>query len=114
MINRNVDVNDMSSFDWFNDSKDTANWLRSVGRLRDAENIERMHVLMVAKQRNQTEVTSEAERLDAEYAAKMVQIASEGPEEGHMAADDLLCELLVKLGCQNTVEVFKQMKKWYS
>lgn len=36
MINRNVDLNDLSKFDFFNDTKDTAGWLEKVGRHDDA------------------------------------------------------------------------------
>lgn len=36
MINRNVDLNDLSKFDFFNDARDTAGWLRSIGRSDDA------------------------------------------------------------------------------
>lgn len=37
MINRNVNVHDLSKFDFFNDASDTAAWLHRVNRGGDAE-----------------------------------------------------------------------------
>jgi len=37
-----------------------------------------------------------------------------GGEQAHAEADDLLCELLVDLGCNQVVEIFKKLNKWYS
>ena len=37
MINRNVNVHDLSKFDFFNDAIDTAAWLQRVNRGGDAE-----------------------------------------------------------------------------
>lgn len=39
MINRNVDIDDLSNFDMFNDAKDTAGWLRRINRPEDAEKL---------------------------------------------------------------------------
>lgn len=40
MIVRSVNVNDLSRFDFFNDAKDTANWLRLMGRIDEAKKLE--------------------------------------------------------------------------
>lgn len=34
--------------------------------------------------------------------------------EGHIAADGLLCDVLVGEGYVETVDVFKSMRKWYA
>jgi len=34
--------------------------------------------------------------------------------EGHIAADELLCDVLVGEGYVETVDVFKSMRKWYA
>lgn len=36
------------------------------------------------------------------------------PEDKHIEADDLMCELLTKLGYGNGVEEFEKMERWYS
>ncbi len=41
MIVRNVNVNDLSHFDFFNDSADTISWLRMMERLEEAETLRR-------------------------------------------------------------------------
>jgi len=40
MIQRSVDVSDLSRFDFFNDAKDTIHYLRMVGREYDADRLE--------------------------------------------------------------------------
>lgn len=40
MIVRDVDVQNLTSFDFFNDAKDTASWLRAAGRATDAVKLE--------------------------------------------------------------------------
>lgn len=35
-------------------------------------------------------------------------------ESGHVAADELLCDVLVGEGYAETVDVFKSMRKWYA
>jgi hypothetical protein len=39
MIVRDVNVDDLSKFDFFNDAKDTIAYLRSVGRIQDADKL---------------------------------------------------------------------------
>lgn len=36
------------------------------------------------------------------------------PEDKHIEADDLMCELLTKLGYGDGVKEFKKMERWYS
>lgn len=33
---------------------------------------------------------------------------------GHRRADELLCELLLSAGCNEIVELYKKLDKWYS
>lgn len=53
---------------------------------------------------------------DDEYAARrMKEIAAmRDPENGHIEADSLLCELLLGLGFKETVAVYKSVEKWYA
>lgn len=36
------------------------------------------------------------------------------PEDEHIKADDLMCELLTKLGYGDGVKEFEKMERWYS
>ena len=50
-----------------------------------------------------------------EFKRKMQEIDDEyGTEDGHIKADDLMCEVLEWLGYDEGVEIFRQMYKWYS
>jgi hypothetical protein len=40
--------------------------------------------------------------------------ATHGTEEGHILADDTLCQLLTSLGYGRVAEKFETLKKWYS
>jgi hypothetical protein len=52
---------------------------------------------------------------DQEAAAKMREIAQDGDvEAAHGLADDLLCEVLARLGYVETVKAFMEMRKWYA
>jgi hypothetical protein len=52
---------------------------------------------------------------DQEAAAKLREIGQgDDPESEHGLADDLLCELLARLGYPETVNAFMEMKKWYA
>jgi hypothetical protein len=35
-------------------------------------------------------------------------------EEGHIAADDALCQLLEELGFSDVVEVYRDIPKWFA
>lgn len=48
------------------------------------------------------------------YAKEIEDCERFGAEEGHIYADDLLCELLRRLGFEEVVEKFENLKKWYS
>jgi len=52
---------------------------------------------------------------DTVFANKIKEeTADQGSEDGHQIADELLCELLLALGCNQTVEAWKAVKKWYA
>lgn len=36
------------------------------------------------------------------------------PEEAHVKADNLLCELLMELGYESIVLSYKEVRKWYA
>lgn len=57
----------------------------------------------------------EKEKLLKESIHKMVKICDEDDtEEGHIHADDLLCDVLEKLGFSELVTVYHQVDKWYA
>ena len=39
---------------------------------------------------------------------------SDDVEMAHIRADEILCELLNALGCEDVVDVFEDIDKWYS
>ena len=50
-----------------------------------------------------------------EFKNKMQAIADKrDAEEGHIEADDLMCELLRDLGYDEGVEIFEIMNRWYA
>lgn len=52
-----------------------------------------------------------------EFAIKMWRIKirqNSSPEDKHIDADELMCELLESLGYREGVRFFKEMEKWYS
>jgi len=52
--------------------------------------------------------------LDAEFAARLKQEAMTGDsEEDHQKADDLIIEMLLRLGCTETKKAFEAVDKWY-
>lgn len=59
---------------------------------------------------------------DAEFAKEMRQVGKEhttyrgtpDTEVIHSVADDLLCELLTRLGYTETVQAFHDLDKWYA
>ena len=54
------------------------------------------------------------EQLLKEYTEKMANVPSGDTEEDHMNADDLLCELLEKLGYSEVIERYRLIRKWYA
>ena len=53
---------------------------------------------------------------DKEFAKKMKEIAEAGhdTDDTHMLADDLLVEVLEKLGFHETVKAYNAIHKWYA
>lgn len=60
------------------------------------------------------------EKIDALYASKIQEEAAKDmppallTEVAHIAADELMMELLRLLGCSKTVEAFEELEKWYA
>lgn len=55
------------------------------------------------------------EELLDEYKEKMTQAIDNCDEEGgHVACDEILCELLCELGFDEIVEIYETQDKWYS
>ena len=52
--------------------------------------------------------------LIAKWVTDMACCSERGTEEGHIYADDLLCDILTTLGLSNVVEEFSKLDKWYS
>lgn len=42
------------------------------------------------------------------------EVDNEDAESAHESADNILCELLIKLGHESIVEIYQQVEKWYS
>ena len=51
---------------------------------------------------------------DEEAAEKMRELADYDCESRHIAADELLTELLVELGYVKTVAEYEKIHKWYA
>lgn len=52
-----------------------------------------------------------------EFSEKMWRIKirqGSAPDDKHIDADELMCELLESLGYREGVRYFKEMEKWYS
>lgn len=59
--------------------------------------------------------TKQNEKLLNESIHKMIEISSDDDEESaHVNADNLLCEVLRKLGFGELVNVYERVHKWYS
>jgi hypothetical protein len=43
-----------------------------------------------------------------------VEVNSGDIEDGHGNADDILCELLEKIGYKEVVEIYHKVPKWYA
>lgn len=53
--------------------------------------------------------------LDSEFSKLIEKRCSHSDiEVAHNTADDILCDLLTRLGLTNTVEAFKAVQKWYA
>ena len=52
---------------------------------------------------------------DQAFAERLKSEAMTGSnEEDHGAADDILCELLLSIGCSESVAAFQSVGKWYA
>ena len=50
-----------------------------------------------------------------EYICKMkMAIDNDNKECGHVACDEVLCDLLREIGFHNVVDVYEEQEKWYS
>lgn len=45
---------------------------------------------------------------------KRMQEVSSDPEQGHIEADEILCEIAAKHGYYEVVSIFESLKKWYA
>lgn len=50
----------------------------------------------------------------APFIKKLVELQTLDPETAHIRADDVLCDLLTRLGYQEVVEEYRKISKWYS
>lgn len=48
------------------------------------------------------------------YAKLKALEFNDDPEMAHIKADDILCELLLSLGCKRVVDEFGKLTKWYA
>ncbi|MFZ2809438.1 MAG: hypothetical protein WAZ60_23895 [Desulfosalsimonadaceae bacterium] len=53
-------------------------------------------------------------KLELEYIKKMKDADSGDTEQAHGQADDLLCELLVKIGYSQVIDEYNKIDKWYA
>lgn len=83
---------------------------------RKAGDIENLHLddnLFYIK----SDFDSYIDKLNTEYTKKMLQLTRDNEpdyERAHSDADDLLCELLRKLGFDSVVNAFDEVGKWYA
>ncbi len=54
------------------------------------------------------------EQLIEEAVKKLKKVNKRDQEVAHLEADDILCELLVALGCKQVVDAFDKIPKWYA
>jgi hypothetical protein len=45
---------------------------------------------------------------------ELKECKKDNPEDAHMRADVLLCDLLTHLGHQSVVDLFEDLEKWYA
>jgi hypothetical protein len=58
-----------------------------------------------------------ADKTEAEYLKEMTELSNgngSNEEEAHIAADDLLCELLRHLGYERLIDAYDKVGKWYA
>lgn len=53
-------------------------------------------------------------KTDAELAQELRDLPKDDEEAAHILADNLLCEMLIFLGYEESVAVFGSMTKWYA
>ena len=56
----------------------------------------------------------EKDELIKEALAKLSEIDEDDVEMAHIDADDILCDLLVKLGYSVVVEAYTRIPKWFA
>jgi hypothetical protein len=54
------------------------------------------------------------ENLEDYYLQKMIDCQFGDQEVDHMKADNILCELLIKLGYEKVVEEYRSIPKWFA
>lgn len=60
-------------------------------------------------------MTAKQKQISEEIKNKLIlEVESSDTESAHSNADDLLCELLIKLGFKEVVDIYEQVGKWYS
>jgi hypothetical protein len=69
--------------------------------------------------RNELTMTPQVflEKMQAIYKLKSIRAPIDrgyNPEESHIDADDLMCEVLEQLGYQEGVKIFRHADKWYA
>ena len=53
--------------------------------------------------------------IEVEYVKKInEQCHSDDTKTNHMRADNILCDLLLELGCLDVVEAYSRVCKWYA
>jgi len=48
------------------------------------------------------------------YINQLKECEKEGTEDAHINADNILCEILTKLGYDDIVKEFDKLDKWYA
>lgn len=59
-------------------------------------------------------MTNKEKKFGEEALEKLKNLDRWDIEMAHSNADDILCELLTKLGFKEVVETFKKIEKWYA
>lgn len=45
---------------------------------------------------------------------RQIELSKDDPEDAHINADDILCDILTELGYESLVERYRLIYKWYS
>lgn len=54
------------------------------------------------------------EKMEEIIKSNMLPVYGFDNEAAHISADNLMCELLIQLGYEEGIQIFKDMPKWYS